>query len=80
MDSINENFGEFHKNVQAVKPIADDTRDTVQKKKQRFPDITSEEADKIAGETIKKRTRKQTIWGVKVFRGNNFLSKILRSE
>ena len=59
-------------NVGAVKLRADDITASKPKKTNRFPDITSEDADEIAGETEKKRAKMQTIWGVKVFRCNNF--------
>ena len=38
-----------------------------------FPTFSNEEIDEIAGNTVKKKTLKQTVWGVKVIRGNNLV-------
>ena len=40
--------------------------------KQCFPDITNDTLDELELNTCKKKTHKQTIWGVKVFRGTIF--------
>ena len=35
-----------------------------------FKSLNSNEVDQIAGKTVKPKTRKQTIWGINVFKGN----------
>ena len=42
----------------------------VKKNQNRFKVITHKDVDEIAGKSVKKRTHKQTEWGIKVFRGN----------
>ena len=80
MDNVDENFSVQLKKEQLSKSQADDAAPQNAKKKKRFPDITSKECDEIAGQNIKEKTRKQTVWGVKVFRGNNFSVKNLQNQ
>ena len=35
----------------------------------RFPFLTNKDVDEIASHAVKSKTRKQTVWGVKVFKG-----------
>ena len=49
--------------------IADDTASTEIQKGNRFLDLNNAEIDEIANLNTKQKIKKQTIWGVKVFRG-----------
>ena len=43
----------------------------------RFKILTSNKVDEIAGDAVATKTKKQTVWGVKVFKGmKSFLKKI----
>ena len=53
-------------NVPLQEPISDDKP---KKKKRRSKELSPEEIDQIANNTVKKTTHKQTAWIIKVFRG-----------
>ena len=46
----------------------------------RFLQMESDQIDEIAGKTCKKKTHKQTEWGIKVFRGKRQFMKFNRSS
>lgn len=57
--------------------IADNNMETTapkRKKTSRHKQNTSEDIDKVQVASVKERTRKQTVWGVNVFRGKYFSS------
>ena len=43
----------------------------------RFRSVTKQKVDEIASKSVKKRTHKQTNWGVKVFKGQIFFQSFL---
>ena len=51
-----------------------------QKISNRFKVVTQDDVDQIAGKSCKKRTHKQTEWGIKVFRGNILIVLFIPSQ
>ena len=73
--SVTENNSETIQNATPSKPlVADDVHIDQNAQKEnvpgRFPELSTDEIDRIANNTVKLKTRKQTIWGIKVFKGN----------
>ena len=70
MDSVNQTFPELAQNQGASASSTATAEPQKQVLNRRFPVLSTEEIDDIANNTCKKKTRKQTVWGIKVFRGN----------
>ena len=60
---------------QNTETLAEDKDENCQQKKSRFKKLSSEDVNEIAEKIVKPKTRKQTIWGVNVFRGTFFSIK-----
>ena len=68
MDAVTQNFPEFRETPE----VADETTSEKFVKSNRFPTLPTDEVDEIASNTVKKKNRKQTVWGIKEFRGKEF--------
>ena len=66
MNNTGVNSDQNKENVSAKKSEADDS---AQIQSTRFPMLSKDQIDDIASNAIKPKTKKQTMWGIKVFRG-----------
>ena len=72
LDNVQDNFPELMQKEPALNLTAEVPAEVQPAKVQtpkRFPILTEKQVDDTANNTVKAKTRKQTVWGVKVFIG-----------
>ena len=69
IENVNANSAQIEQIQVVPNQDVDDAGSEVKPKSKRFPDINDQQIDEIANYNTKQKTKKQTIWGVKVFRG-----------
>ena len=69
MDQIQGNFPQILENAQTPEVATTESVPKEVKKLNSFPVLSVEQIEEIASHTVKDKTRKETVWGVKVFNG-----------